>query len=218
MCLCSAVALGWTAAHKFQRWCSFGAVIFLLPVQSLNLKVSSPFPGRRKRGRAGRLCSVFTGDWRGWGAWSIAPPPPIFPRTPPPTALFIHHSFGTFMWSTGWKFNLMTCLQARNMILKPVTVKQRCHLHNDPSKIGLQPLPWQLVDKQKNGGRASWMLGGYEVGGLGAWLQWETAWAKAVALANATYDTGCLLNGIDWRCLPYNVITVCLCILCSPNC
>lgn len=62
----------------------------------------------------------------------------------------------------------MTCLQARNMILKPVTVKQRCHLHNDPSKIGLQPLPWQLVDKQKNGGRASWMLGGYEVGGLGA--------------------------------------------------
>lgn len=40
------------------------------------------------------------------------------------------------------------------MILKPVTVKQRCHLHNDPSEIGLQPLPWQLVDKQKNGGRA----------------------------------------------------------------
>lgn len=43
------------------------------------------------------------------------------------------------------------------MILKPVTVKQRCHLHNDPSEIGLQPLPWQLVDKQKNGGRALWM-------------------------------------------------------------
>ena len=41
------------------------------------------------------------------------------------------------------------------MILKPVTVKQRCHLHNDPSKIGLQPLPWQLVDKQENGGRVA---------------------------------------------------------------
>lgn len=63
----------------------------------------------------------------------------------------------------------MTCLQARNMILKPVTVKQRCHLHNDPSKIGLQPLPWQLVDKQKNGGRAQWMdgrLGGWRAGQL----------------------------------------------------
>lgn len=45
------------------------------------------------------------------------------------------------------------------MILKPVTVKQRCHLHNDPSKIGLQPLPWQWVDGQKNGGRALWMDG-----------------------------------------------------------
>lgn len=45
------------------------------------------------------------------------------------------------------------------MILKPVTVKQRCHLHNDPSKIGLQPLPWQLVDKRKNGSRAAWMGG-----------------------------------------------------------
>lgn len=55
------------------------------------------------------------------------------------------------------------------MILKPVTVKQRCHLHNDPSKIGLQPLPWQLVDKQKNGGRAPWMderLGGWWAGQL----------------------------------------------------
>lgn len=55
------------------------------------------------------------------------------------------------------------------MILKPVTVKQRCHLHNDPSKIGLQPLPWQLVDKQKNGGRALWMdgrLGGWWAGQL----------------------------------------------------
>lgn len=49
------------------------------------------------------------------------------------------------------------------MILKPVTVKQRCHLHNDPSKIGLQPLPWQLVDKQKNGGRAV-SMGGKVVG------------------------------------------------------
>lgn len=49
------------------------------------------------------------------------------------------------------------------MILKPVTVKQRCYLHNDPSKIGLQPLPWQLVDKQKNGGRAL-MMGGRVVG------------------------------------------------------
>lgn len=45
------------------------------------------------------------------------------------------------------------------MILKPVTVKQRFHLHNDPRKIGLQPLPWQSVDKPKSG----WMDG--RVGG-----------------------------------------------------
>lgn len=52
------------------------------------------------------------------------------------------------------------------MILKPVTVKQRCHLHNDPSKIGLQPLPWHLVDKQKNGGRT---VDGWEVGRVVGW-------------------------------------------------
>lgn len=49
------------------------------------------------------------------------------------------------------------------MILKPVPVKQRCHLHNDPSKIGLPPLPWQSVDKQKNGGAAV-LLGGRVLG------------------------------------------------------
>lgn len=110
-------------------------------------------------GRASQLCSVFTGE----GLDPTSPAPLL------PFLLFSHHSFATFMWSTGWKFNLITCLQARNMILKPVTVKQRCHLHNDPSKIGLQPLPWQLVDKLKNGGRALRMdgrLGGCWAGKL----------------------------------------------------
>lgn len=121
-------------------------------------------------GRTSRLCSVFTGE--GGGVSHL------------PLLFFIHHSFATFMWSTGWKFNLMTCLQARNMILKPVTVKQRCYLHNDPSKIGLQPLPWQLVDKQKNGGRAL-MMGGRVVGWaadctekrprLQSWRSWALA-------------------------------------------
>lgn len=169
MCLCSAVALGWTAAHKFHRWCSFGTVIFLLPAQSLNLRVSSPIPERRRRRQNKPAVQCF---YREGG------------RITPPIALFIHHSFATFMWSTGWKFNLMTCLQARNMILKPVTVKQRCYLHNDPTKIGLQPLPWQLVDKQKNGGRAL-MRGGRVVGWaadctekrprLQSWKSWALA-------------------------------------------
>lgn len=157
-CLCSAVALGWTAAHKFHRWCSFGTVIFLLSVQSLNLRVSSPIPGRRRRQNKSAVQCFYRG---GVGSHPVC--------TPPPIPLLSHHSFATFMWSTGWKFNLITCLQARNMILKPVTVKQRCHLHNDPSKIGLQPLPWQLVDKLKNGGRALRMdgrLGGCRAGKL----------------------------------------------------
>lgn len=49
------------------------------------------------------------------------------------------------------------------MILKPVTVKQRCHLHNDLGEIGLQPLPWQSVDKRKNGGGAA-LVGGRVLG------------------------------------------------------
>lgn len=107
--------------------------------------VSSPIPGRRRQDKL-----AVQRFYRGGGE--------SHPHTSS-HSLFIHHSFAVFIWSTGWKFNLMTCLQARNMILKPVTVKQRCHLHNDPSKIGLQPLPWQLVDRQKNGDRALWMDG-----------------------------------------------------------
>lgn len=78
------------------------------------------------------------------------------------------------------------------MILKPVTVKQRFHLHNDPSKIGLQPLPWQLVDKQKNGGRA--LVDGWEVGRVMGWAadcseKWPRlqCW-KARALAHCTLN------------------------------
>lgn len=52
------------------------------------------------------------------------------------------------------------------MILKPVTVKQRYNLHNDPSKIGLPPLPWQWGDGQKNGGWAP-ELTAWEGGGGG---------------------------------------------------
>lgn len=180
MCLCSAVALGWTAAHKFHRWCSFGTAISLLPAQCLSLRVSSSIPGRRKRQNEPAV-QYYYFLYRGVGI-----SPPLW--TPPPIALFIHRSFATFMWSTGWKFNLMTCLQAHNMILKPVTVKQRCHLHNDPSKIGLQPLPWQLVDKQKNGGRALWMDGRVVYWGADCSETWPMlqSW-KGRALAHHSY-------------------------------
>ena len=116
---------------------------------------------------------------------------------------FFHYSFATFMWSTGWKSNLMTCLQARNMILKPVTVKQRCHLHNDPSKIGLQPLPWQLVDKQKNGERVEGMdgrLGGWCAGQLIAVPGLRCWEGGAPALRPLHLQAGRLSsNGIDPR-------------------
>lgn len=159
MCLCSAVALVELQLINSIDDVALALLFFLFPVQSLNLRVSSPFHPWKKEEAEQAVCAVLTEE----GVLSH----PLC--TPPPIALFIHHSFAAFMWSTGWKFNLMTCLQARNMILKPVTVKQRCHLHNDPSKIGLQPLPWQLVDKQKNGGRARRMdgrLGGWWAGWL----------------------------------------------------
>lgn len=40
-------------------------------------------------------------------------------------------------------------------------------MHNDPSKIGLQPLPWQLVDKLKNWRQGS--LDGWEVRRMLGW-------------------------------------------------
>lgn len=96
----------------------------------------------------------------------------------------------------------MTCLQARNMILKPVTVKQRCHLHNDPSKIGLQPLPWQLVDKQKNGGKAQWI--DLKLEGRWAWHLIAVRNGLGFILGKAELHTALLsqarslsLNGID---------------------
>ncbi len=65
-------------------------------------------------------------------------------------------------------------------------------MHNDPSKIGLQPLPWQLVDKQKNGGRA--LVDGWEVGRVMGWAadcseKWPRlqCW-KARALAHCTLN------------------------------
>lgn len=100
------------------------------------------------------------------------------------------------------------------MILKPVTVKQRCHLHNDPSKIGLQPLPWQLVDKQKNGGKALWMVGRVVDRAADCSEKWPglLSW-KGRAPAQRTLNVYRLVfssNGIDQlRCVTLEVIMVC---------
>lgn len=118
------------------RGCDVGRAVFLLASDD-----------GKEEGWSTSYCSCVLP--LGGEAWLL--PPNIPALTPPftvmcshsdPTSssaiarLFIHHSCAVLVRSTSWKFNLMTCLCARNMILQAVTVKLRYHLHNDRRAIG----------------------------------------------------------------------------------
>lgn len=56
------------------------------------------------------------------------------------------------------------------MILKPVSVKQRCHLHNDPSQIGAAAVAMVVgrqAEEWRQGSVDKWEAGGVEAGWLG---------------------------------------------------
>lgn len=130
------------------------------------------------------------------------------------------------MWLAGWKFNLMTCLRARNMILKPVTVKQRCHLHNDP-----QPDRAAVVAMAVARQAEEWRIGGRgrRTGGLIAVKKKKFAqasWFKRQSFGkqhSGKQSACCLLMVIDHRfevCFPqgyYGLVSL-FTVICNVDC